>query len=111
MKVGLKYSHNWGRRQLLPLASATSYAGPGPDTMFMGFGDENLLGLEWVMPNGDLIRTGSLGCGSGWFLRRGTGPRGERHYQGSQWGQRRHGRLYKMRTESSIHGPDRHRFQ
>jgi hypothetical protein len=57
-----------------PLASATSYAGAGPDTIFMGSGDENLLALEWVLPNGDLIRTGSLGAGSGWFCGEGPGP-------------------------------------
>ena len=74
MKVGLNTHIIGAGGSCSPLASATSYAGPGPDTMFMGFGDENLLGLEWVMPNGDLIRTGSLGCGSGWFCGEGPGP-------------------------------------
>ena len=57
-----------------PLASATAYMGPGPDTISMGFGDENLLGLEWVMPTGEIIRTGSLGSGLGWFCGEGPGP-------------------------------------
>ncbi len=74
MKVGLNTHIIGAGGSCSPLASATSYAGPGPDTLFMGFGDENLLGLEWVMPNGDLIRTGSLGCGSGWFCGEGPGP-------------------------------------
>ena len=57
-----------------PLASATSYNGAGPDCLFMGFSNENLLGLEWVMPNGDIMRTGSLGSGLGWFCGEGPGP-------------------------------------
>jgi len=74
MKVGLNTHIIGAGGRSSALASATSYAGPGPDTLFMGNGDENLLGLEWVMPNGDLIRTGSLGCGSGWFCGEGPGP-------------------------------------
>jgi glycolate oxidase len=37
-------------------------------------GDENLLGLEWVMPTGEIMRTGSLGSGLGWFCGEGPGP-------------------------------------
>jgi glycolate oxidase len=74
MKAGLNTHIIGAGGSCSPLASATSYAGPGPDTLFMGIGDENLLGLEWVMPNGDLIRTGSLGSGSGWFCGEGPGP-------------------------------------
>ena len=74
MKVGLN-SHIIGAgASCSPLASATSYRGFGPDSIFMGFGDENMLGLEWVMPNGDILRTGSLGCGFGWFCGEGPGP-------------------------------------
>ena len=74
MKVGLNTHIIGAGGSCSPLASATSYAGPGPDTLFMGTGDENMLGLEWVMPNGDLIRTGSLGSGLGWFCGEGPGP-------------------------------------
>jgi glycolate oxidase len=74
MKVGLNTHIIGAGGSCSPLASATSYAGPGPDTLFMGIGDENLLGLEWVMPNGDLVRTGSQGCGSGWYCGEGPGP-------------------------------------
>jgi hypothetical protein len=74
MKLGLNTHIIGAGGSCSPLASATSYAGPGPDSIFMGNGDENLLGLEWVMPNGDLIRTGSLGSGCGWFCGEGPGP-------------------------------------
>ena len=40
----------------------------------MGQGDENMLGLEWVMPDGEIQRIGSLGSGLGWFYGEGPGP-------------------------------------
>jgi hypothetical protein len=74
MKVGLNTHIIGAGGSCSPLASATSYTGPGPDTLFMGYGDENMLALEWVMPNGDLMRTGTLGAGLGWFCGEGPGP-------------------------------------
>jgi hypothetical protein len=56
------------------VASACAYAGGGPSTYFMGGNAENLLGLEWVTPEGEIIRTGSLGSDSGWFCAEGPGP-------------------------------------
>lgn len=56
------------------LASACALGGPGPDSISMGFSAENLLALEWVMPTGDILRTGSLGSGIGWFCGDGPGP-------------------------------------
>jgi glycolate oxidase len=56
------------------LASATSYGGMGPDGIFLGVGTENMLGVEWVMPDGEILRTGSLGSGMGWFYGEGPGP-------------------------------------
>ena len=74
MKVGLNTHIIGAGGSCSPLASATSYAGPGADTIFMGYGNENMLALEWVMPDGELIRTGSLGSGLGWFCGEGPGP-------------------------------------
>lgn len=34
----------------------------------------NILGVEWVMPSGDILRLGSLGSGAGWFCGDGPGP-------------------------------------
>jgi glycolate oxidase len=56
------------------LASATSYGGMGPDGLFSGVGAENMMGIEWVLPNGEILRTGSLGSGLGWFYGEGPGP-------------------------------------
>jgi hypothetical protein len=74
MKVGLNTHIIGAGASCSPLASATSFTGAGPDTLFMDSGNGNLLGLEWVMPNGELMRTGSLGSGLGWFCGEGPGP-------------------------------------
>lgn len=74
MKVGLNGHMIGAGASCSPLASATSFAGHGPDSIFMGNSSENLLALEWVMPTGDICRTGSLGSGAGWFYGEGPGP-------------------------------------
>jgi len=56
------------------VASACAYHGAGPSTYFMGGNAENVLGMEWVTPEGDILRTGSLGSGDGWFCSEGPGP-------------------------------------
>jgi glycolate oxidase len=33
-----------------------------------------ILGLEWVLPTGEILRVGSLGSGAGWFCADGPGP-------------------------------------
>lgn len=33
-----------------------------------------LLGVEWITPTGERVRTGSLGTGAGWFCPEGPGP-------------------------------------
>jgi len=40
-----------------------------------GFASRNILGVEWVLPNGEILRTGSLANpGSGYFWGEGPGP-------------------------------------
>ena len=74
MKVGLNLNIIGAGASTSPLASATSYSGPGPSSFWMGHNSENLLALEWVMPTGDIMWTGSLGSGAGWFCGEGPGP-------------------------------------
>jgi len=74
MKVGLNTHIIGAGASCSPLASATSFQGPGPDSIFMGTSPENLLAAEWVMPTGEILRTGSLGSGLGWFSGDGPGP-------------------------------------
>lgn len=74
MKVGLNCHMIGAGASTSPLASATSYLGSGPSGYWMGHNSENLLGLEWVTPRGDILRTGSMGSGVGWFCGEGPGP-------------------------------------
>jgi len=74
MKVGLNCHIIGAGASCSPLASATAAIGNGADGIFMGYSSEVLLGMEWVMPDGELLRTGSLGSGSGWFCGEGPGP-------------------------------------
>ncbi len=74
MKVGLNTHIHGSGSSCSCLASATSLGGLGPDTNYMGHHSENLLGAEWVMPTGDILRVGSIGSGLGWFCCDGPGP-------------------------------------
>jgi glycolate oxidase len=74
MKVGLTLNIPGVGCSSSTLASTSSWVGMGPSTQFMGCNGENMLGTEWVLPNGELLRTGSAGAGSGWFCGEGPGP-------------------------------------
>jgi hypothetical protein len=74
MKVGLNAHLPGSGCSCSILATATSYFGSGPSNLYGGWQYDNLLGMEWVLPTGDLFRTGSLGSGCGWFCGEGPGP-------------------------------------
>lgn len=74
MKFGLNTHMVGAGSSCSVLAACTSFLGPGADSIFMGHSSENLLAMEWVMPTGDILRTGSLGLGKGWFCGDGPGP-------------------------------------
>jgi glycolate oxidase len=74
MKVGLNTHIIGAGSSCSPLASAAAFAGAGPAGSFMGGHGENMLGVEWVMPNGEILRTGALGSRLGWFCGEGPGP-------------------------------------
>jgi glycolate oxidase len=74
MKVGLNTHIHGPGSSCSCLASATALGGLGPDTLYMGHHNENILGVEWVMPDGELFRIGSVGSGLGWFCCDGPGP-------------------------------------
>ena len=74
MKVGLNTHIAGSGCSCSVLASATSYFGSGPGNLYGGWFYDNLLGMEWVMPTGEIFRTGSLGSDCGWFCGEGPGP-------------------------------------
>jgi hypothetical protein len=74
MKLGLNTHIPGSGCSCSTLASATSYFGSGPSNLYGGWHYENLLGVEWIMPTGEILRTGSLGSGCGWFCGEGPGP-------------------------------------
>jgi glycolate oxidase len=54
------------------LASASSFMGQGWDGISLGFSNRNLLGVEWVTPDGRIVRIGSFDATGGYFA--GDGP-------------------------------------
>ena len=63
------------------LASATSMVGQGWTGVSTGFSNRNILGAEWIQPDGNLCQVGSWGSfdndsidASEWFLADGPGP-------------------------------------
>ena len=73
MKRGLNCNVNGagGNTSALPTAA---HEGIGHLSQGNSFGERNLLALEWVTPEGEIVRTGSLGAIGEWFCGDGPGP-------------------------------------
>jgi glycolate oxidase len=56
------------------LASTTAAWGYGTSGSSTSYSGRNLLGVEWVLPTGDVLALGSGGAGTGWFTADGPGP-------------------------------------
>ncbi len=74
IKVGLMHHAQGGGPQTSPLASHTSMVGPGFTSSYTGFSGRNLLGVEWVLPTGEILRLGSFDYTGEWFSGDGPGP-------------------------------------
>jgi glycolate oxidase len=74
MKLGLNTHIIGAGPSCSPLASATSMSGVGHDCIYMSYSARNVLGVEWVLPDGEVLSLGSLGSGRGWFSGDGPGP-------------------------------------
>ncbi len=55
----------------MPLAA---HQGIGHMSQSASYGERNLLAVEWVTPEGDIVRLGSLGSSDEWFCGDGPGP-------------------------------------
>jgi len=56
------------------VASSTSHFGCGTSSVSTDYGGRVPLGVEWVLPDGNILRVGALGTGAGWFSGDGPGP-------------------------------------
>ncbi|RJP35138.1 MAG: FAD-binding oxidoreductase [Actinobacteria bacterium] len=74
MKVGLNTHIIGAGPACSPLASATSGWGVGHDGNYMSYSPRNVLGVEWVLPDGEVLTLGSPGSGLDWFSGDGPGP-------------------------------------
>ncbi|OGO31163.1 MAG: hypothetical protein A2Z29_03270 [Chloroflexi bacterium RBG_16_56_11] len=73
MKRGLICNQNGAGANCsaLPIAA---HGGYGHLSQSASYGERNMLALEWVAPDGELIRFGSLGSSGAWFCGDGPGP-------------------------------------
>jgi len=71
-KYGLMHHAQGAGPQTSPLASHTSFVGPGFTSPHTGFSGRNVLGVEWVLPDGEILRLGSFDHNGKWFT--GDGP-------------------------------------
>jgi len=55
------------------LASVTSMMGQGWTGIYTGFNNRNLLGCQWVMPDGEVMTVGSAASTGNWFSPNGPG--------------------------------------
>jgi glycolate oxidase len=56
------------------LASHTSVDGNNAQGISQGYSGRNMLVFEWVLPTGEILKSGSFGSGAGWFSGDGPGP-------------------------------------
>jgi len=74
MKKGLNCNTIEAGGQCSVLASCTSGWGMAAKSVAMGHNERNVLGVEWVLPAGEILRLGSVGSRAGWFCGDGPGP-------------------------------------
>jgi len=74
MKVGLRPNMIGAGPSGSVLAGTAAHFGSGPTNISTDFGGRNLLGVEWVLPDGDIVRLGPVGAGSRAVNADGPGP-------------------------------------
>jgi glycolate oxidase len=74
MKFGLNCHIIGAGSGTSPLASATSLCGYGWSGLTTSYSARTLLATEWVLPDGELLKIGTIGSGPEWFCGDGPGP-------------------------------------
>ncbi|MCK5187498.1 MAG: FAD-binding oxidoreductase [Deltaproteobacteria bacterium] len=86
MKVGLSYPSPPAGSQISVLANISWHGGYG-NSWISGLGAQMLLGFELVLPNGELLKSGSVSqTGSDWIWNDGPGPDLRGFLRGAQFG-------------------------
>jgi len=65
-RVGVGYSAG-------VIATSCCHHGAGETSVSTSYGGRNVLGVEWVLPTGELLKLGTCGAGDGWFSTYGPG--------------------------------------
>ena len=65
-RVGVGYSAG-------VVATSCCHHGAGETSNFTSYGGRNVLGVEWVLPSGEVLKLGSGGSDDGWFTSYGPG--------------------------------------
>jgi glycolate oxidase len=86
MKVGLNNHISGAGAGTSVLANACCFQGGGPDVIYFSSPQDSILSIEWVMPTGEILRTGSKGSDLGWFCAEGPGPSTQGVIRGSLGG-------------------------
>jgi len=73
-KKGLRTNAFGAGGSISMIASACCHAGIGATNISAGHGGQLALGVEWVLPDGKILRLGTLGSECGWFNGDGPGP-------------------------------------
>jgi glycolate oxidase len=73
IKRGLRYNAIGVGPMASVLATSCCHDGITYHGISNNYGGQNVLGVEWVLPNGELIRLGSMATDSGWFTADGPG--------------------------------------
>jgi glycolate oxidase len=73
MKRGLNCNIN-GAGSITSAMPLAAHEGIGHMSQAYSFGERNLLAVEWVTPEGDIVKIGSLGTLGEWFSGDGPGP-------------------------------------
>jgi len=74
MKFGLSINVLGAGSNCSVVASYTSMHGNNVLSVSQGYSGRNLLGVEWVLPTGEITRLGAPGSSCGWFSGDGPGP-------------------------------------
>ena len=72
-KYGLYYGAVAAGPSAGVIASSCCHAGSGQTNVSAGGIERNVLGAEWVLPTGDVIKLGTAASGGGWFSADGPG--------------------------------------